>query len=270
VGILKKMTGKIETIFIIESLQKGDLKTGSEIYYDTLEKHYKYNPELENKLDIRLFTIANKTDFFELLNYIKFNIDYFKFGMLLHFEMHGGKLSGLELESGENVEWEELTEFLNFTNLKSRNQLFICMATCYGRSLYKSMNIRETSPFSGYISANKEISAQEILDDYKIIYENLLETHNIVKAYNNLESKNPNSNFYYKDTDSVFTDLMNFTFERIETNESLKNEMIKNIEEELKSNDIEFSKVEIKEALKYTKENYIKYHYPKFTLKNIR
>lgn len=269
-GYFEKMTGKIETIFIIESLPKGDLKTGSEIYYDTLEKHYNYYPELEDKLNIRLFIVGNKTEFFEILHYIKFNIDYFKFGMILHFEMHGGKLSGLELENGEKVEWEELTEFLNFTNLKSRNQLFICMATCYGRSLYKSMNIRKTSPFSGYISANKEISPQEILDDYKIIYENLLETHNIVEAYRNLELKNPKSNFYYKDTDSVFTDLMNYTFEKMETNESLKNEMIKNVEEELKSNGIEFSKREINEALKNTKEYYIKYHYPKFTLKNIR
>lgn len=264
------MTGKIETIFIIESLVKGELKTGSEIFYDTLEKHYKYYPETENKLNIKLFIIDSKTDFFEVLNYIKINLDYLKLGILLHFEMHGGKSSGLELSNGENVEWEELTEFLNYTNLKSRNQLFVCMATCFGRSLYKAINIKETSPFSGYISASKEISSQEILDDYRIIYENLLQTHNLVKGYKDLELKNPNSNFYYKDTDSVFKDLINYTFQKIEVNEELKNEMIKNVDDELKSKGIEFSKLEINEALNRTKEYYIKEHYPIFTLKNIR
>ena len=184
--------------------------------------------------------------------------------------MHGGKLSGLELANGDKVEWEELTDFLNYINYESFNQLFICMATCYGRSLYKAMNIRKTSPFSGYISASKEISPEEILEDYRIIYKNILQTHNIVEGYKDLEDKNPKSNFYYKDTDSVFTDLMNYTFDNIEQNKQVKNELIKNVDEELYSKGIEFSKLEIEETIEKLKEYYKNYLYPKFTLKNMR
>lgn len=263
------MTGKIETVFIIESLKEEDLKTGSEIYYDTLEKYYKYYPLTENKLYIKLYIVKSKNEFLEILNYITTNIGYFKTGILLHLEMHGGRTSGLQLSNGENIGWKELTKFLNFINLKSRNQLFICMATCNGRSLIQSMNLKETSPFCGYISASKDVSSQEILDDYRIIYENIIQTHNIILAFQDLELKNPDSNFYYKDTDAVFTDLINYTFKKIEENDNLKSEIIGDVDVELKSRGIEFSKLEIYEGLKIAKEYYIKYHYPKFTFKNI-
>lgn len=73
------------------------------------------------------------------------------------------------------------------------------MTTCFGRSLYNSINIRETSPYCGYISASKEISVTEILSDYRVIYQNLLKSRNIINAYEELEVKNKDSNFYFKD-----------------------------------------------------------------------
>ncbi|EZH73647.1 hypothetical protein ATO12_17070 [Aquimarina atlantica] len=262
------MIGHIGTIFIIESLKKGELKTGSELYNDTLEKHYKYYPDIKDKLIFRLFVVENRNEFFDSINYIKYNCKTTKLGILLHLEMHGGKDAGLQLSNEEIIHWKELTDYLTYINLEACNKLYICMATCYGRSIYNAMDLKQTSPFCGYISASKPIKPIEILDDYRIIYENILESHNLIMAFEKLESKNKSSSFFYKDTDAVFKEVMEFTFAQIENNENAKEEYFKGVYDQLKENEINRTEIEIQEVYEIVKKDFENLYYPKFTLKN--
>lgn len=262
------MIGQIGTIYIIKSLDKGEYLTGSELHNDIIEKHYKYFPDEKEKLIYNLFTPANRKEFFEALEFIRYNCEYAKLGILLHLEMHGSNGGGLHLSSNEVVKWNELTEILTDINLKTCNKLYLCMATCFGRSLYNSVDIRKTSPYCGYISASKEINVAEILSDYTIIYENLLNSKNIIMAYEELENKNKNSNFYYKDTDAVFQDVMDYTFNKIQNDETVRNELIEKIKNDMKVQNVDISEFEIPEILELVQKDYREKHYPKFVLKN--
>ena len=262
------MIGNIGTVYIIESLDKGEYLTGTEIHNDVLDKHYKYYPDEKDKLIYKLFSPSNRKEFFEILEFIKHNCEYAKLGILIHLEMHGGKDEGLQLSSKEIIQWNELTEYLTFINLKTCNKLYLCMATCFGRSLYNAVDIRKTSPYCGYISASKAINVKEILSDYTIIYENLLKSKNIIMAYEELESKNANSNFYYKDTDSVFQEVMDFTFEKIKNDEKVRNELIENIKKDVEAKGVDISGFDISKMLELVQKDYREKHYPKFVLKN--
>jgi len=264
------MIGHIETIFIIESLSEGELKTGSELYNETLEKYYKYYPEKENKLTIKLFTPNDRESFFDALNYVKYNCENSKLGILMHLEMHGGRAAGLQLSDGSLVDWRELNETLTFINLKTCNRFYICMATCFGRSIYNAIDIKQTSPYSGYISASKEVKPAQILEDYEIIYQNILESHNLILAYEELQAKNPESVFFYKDTDAVFKDLIDYTFDQIKSNPEIKDEFLENVKKDLINNGKDITNLNFEEALDFVQKEYRKNHYPKFTLKNCR
>ncbi len=264
------MIGHIETIFIIESLANGELKTGSELYNETLEKHYKYYPEKENKLTIKLFTPDSKKEFFDSLNYIKYNCETSKLGILLHLEMHGGRDVGLQLSDGNIIAWKELSDILTYINLKTCNRLYICMATCFGRSIYNAIDIRRTSPYCGYISASKEIKPAQILEDYEVIYQNILESHNLIMAFEELQTKNPDSVFFYKDTDAVFKELMEYTFDQIKSNKKIRDEFIENVKKDLMNSGKDITGLNFEEAIEHVQAEYKKHHYPKFTLKNCR
>jgi hypothetical protein len=260
------MIGHIGTIFILESLPKGDMKTGSEIFYDTLEKHYKYYPDIKDKLSLRFFSIDNRTEFFDAINYIRHNLAGLKLGVIIHFEMHGGKNVGLQLANGEIVDWTELTEFLTYSNLTTCNKVYLCMATCYGRWIYKAVDIKQTSPFCGYLSASKELKPNEILTDYKTLYESLLQNHNLILSFEELQKQNPKSDFYYKDTDAVFNELMDYVF----SNPTVKKELLEGSKKDLEQTGIKdtYSDSEINEILEKVQSDYRKHHYPKFVLKN--
>lgn len=262
------MIGSIGTIYIIESLAKGEYLTGSELHNDVLVKHYKYYPDENDKLIFKLFSPTNRQEFFEALEFVKYNCEYAKLGILLHLEMHGGKDEGLQLSNKEIIQWNELTEFLTLINLKICNKLYLCMATCFGRSLYNAIDMRKTSPYCGYISASKAVNVKEILSDYTTIYENLLKSKNIITAYEELESKNKDSNFYYKDTDAVFQELMDYTFEKINNDEIVRNELIENIKKDMKIQGVDTSGFNIPQILELVQKDYKEKHYPKFVLKN--
>jgi len=262
------MIGQIGTIYIIESLDKREYLTGSELHNDVLDKYYKYNPDEENKLIYKLFTPADRKEFFEILEFVKYNCEYAKQGILLHLEMHGGKDEGLQLSNKEIIQWNEITEILTAINLKICNKLYLCMATCFGRSLHNSVDIKKTSPYCGYLSASKVINVKEILSDYTIIYENLLKSKNIIMAYEDLESKNKDSNFYYKDTDAVFQDLLDYTFDKIKNDETVRNELIDNIKKDMKIQGVDTSEFDIPKMLELVQNDYRAKHYPKFVLKN--
>lgn len=263
------MIGDIGTIYIIESLSKGELKAGTEIHNDTLDKHYKYYTDEEDKFTYQLFTPSNRKEFFETLEFINVNCEYARLGLLLHFEMHGNS-AGIQLSNKEIIQWEEFADIFVSINLKTCNKLYICMASCFGRSIYNSVDISKTSPYCGYISASKAISAQECLSDYTIIYEALLESKNIIMAYEKLESTNKKSNFYYKDTDAVFQEVMQFTFDKIKSDSTYRQDIISKIETDMAAAGIDTNGFEINAILEIVQQDYKKYHYPKFVLKNCK
>ncbi len=196
----------VNTIFVIESLSADEKATGTELYNDIIKRYAEYHAN-GNEVHHQIFKVASKDQFIEAFRYIKQNAEYLSRGVLIHIETHGlGDKSGLYMADGSTVSWEELKPELIGINVALDNEMYITMATCYGRYLHEVIDISKQSPFSGFISASKEVGVNEILEDYTPFFEELLRTRDILEAEKILDAKG--SNFYYKDVETVFNDLI--------------------------------------------------------------
>lgn len=218
------MIGKIKHIIVIESL--NSLKTGEALYKDVIERRIKYYQPDNDKMTHRFFSPKTKSDFIEILNYIIFNSDNMQGGLLIHLEMHGSKdLDGLFLADDSLIIWTELVDLFRQINIKMCDKLFITMATCFGRHLYKGGNAKLKSPFSGYISASNEVLVEEVMTDFTILFESLINTRNIVESYLHLDGKG--SNFFYKDSLGVFEDSFKSTLANMKADPKIKEDILK-------------------------------------------
>jgi hypothetical protein len=257
------MIGKIKHIIVIESL--NSLKTGEALYNDVIERRIKYFQPENDKMTHRLFQPKTKNDFIEALGFIIFNSDSVQGGLLIHLEMHGSNdLNGLILADDTLIRWSELTDLFREINIKMCDKLFITMATCFGRHLYKGGDAKLKSPYSGYISASSEVVVEEVMRDFTILFESLIDTRNIVESYLHLDSKG--SNFFYKDSLGVFEDSFKLTLANMKADPKIKEDILKFASEQARKDgipsineqmlDFIFHKV-VRDAYKRQKEAYI-------------
>jgi len=165
-------------------------------------------------------------------------------GILFHFEIHGEEnRKGLVLSDGSLVDWEILISKFRKINIICCNQLFITMATCYGRFLYQGIFPNKKSPYCGYISAVQKVSSEEIIETFHLLFEELISTRNIVAAYEHIEKAK--TNFYYKDMAAIFEE--NF---------------------KMSENDLRSSKEFREEALRITNERARKMGVPELTIED--
>ena len=219
------MIGKIKHIVVFESLPNGEKKTGEELYSDCISRRIDFFQNDKMKMSHMFYRIASKVELVELIKYYQVNASYLNNGLLFHFEMHGdSNCAGLVLADNSLITWKELIELFRPINVTTKNNLFITMATCNGRFLLKETSHYEKSPFSGYISASKEISVEEILNYFNVLFEELISTGNIVKAY--LELEKEKTNFFYKDSQAVFEDAFNISVQELRNDTEFRNKTI--------------------------------------------
>lgn len=223
------MIGKIKHIIVIESL--NSLKTGEALYNDVIERRIKYLQPDNDKMTHRFFNPKTKSVFIEILHYIIFNSDNMQDGLLIHLEMHGSNdLDGLYLADDSLIVWSELTDLFRQINIKMCDKLFITMATCFGRHLYKGGDAKLKSPYSGYISASNQIEVEDVKRDFTILFEALIENRNIVESYLDLEKKG--TIFCYMDSLAVFEASFKSTLENMKADPKIKEDILKYAMEE--------------------------------------
>jgi hypothetical protein len=223
------MTGDIKHIVIIQSLVDERL-TGEEMHNDCIRRRIDY----QNKpMTHRLHDAHSKEELIELLKYFQYNASLLTGGILIHLEMHGdADLKGLILSNGELIEWKELVDLFRPINIITSNKLFITMATCNGRFLYKGVDPYQKSPYSGFISASTAVNSTEIVDKFSILFEHLIEGGNLVNAY--LEMEKTESNFYYKDSERTFNESYEMTMNEFKNNQDYKDKFLQDAVESAK------------------------------------
>jgi len=222
------MVGDIKNIIIIESLH-GERKTGLELYEDCIRRKITY----QNKDFTHSYHAVNtKDELLEIINYIIYNSPHMHGGVLIHLEMHGDEnKKGLILSDQSLVTWVELIEKFRDINIITKDNLFITMATCFGRYLYLGVDPYKKSPFSGYISASIAVYPDEIVEKFFILFENLIDKGNLVKAY--LDMEKTESNFYYKDRKRAFDEAFQSVLEKLHGNMDLKQKILAEAEEKM-------------------------------------
>jgi len=215
------MIGDINHIIVIESLL-NERETGTELYNDIIIRNIDYR---KSNITTKLHKVNTKEEFKNLLIYYHANSSYLNGGILLHLEMHGeNQLTGLVLADGSLLIWEELVTLFRPINVNSCNNLYITMATCNGRFLYKGVHPYDKSPYSCYISASGTVTNQEIIEQFSLLFERLINNGNLVNSY--LEMEMHGTKFYYKDSKATFEEAFQVTAKHFLNDPEIRNEIL--------------------------------------------
>jgi hypothetical protein len=215
------MLGEINHIVVIQSLE-NERQTGEEIYNDCIKRQIEFR---KSAITHRFFKANTKKQFIEVLRYCHANAPYMAGGIVLHLEMHGdADRKGLVLADHSLITWAELVGYFRPINISTCNKLSVSMATCNGRYLYLGVSPYEKSPYSCYISASTTVSSSEIVDQFSLLFERLVENGNLVNAYLDMEARG--TSFYYKDSKTTFEEAFASAAEKLMTDPDVRAETI--------------------------------------------
>lgn len=167
-------------VIVIQSLFNNERATGKELYEDIISRRCDKNGLLSYYKEIN-----TRQDFFTQMHYITDAVINRGHYPLIHFEIHGNE-KGFRLNSGEDVLWEELTDYCRRINVYLKNGLSISLGTCKGASMYSIIDIRKPAPFWAIIGPKFNIYNYEVIRDFSQFYDILLDDGNLDRALESL------------------------------------------------------------------------------------
>lgn len=210
-------------IFILQSLPSNEKQTGIEI-----ELRIKYLSFKNKSIGAELIDIHTSVDLYQTLDRVK---ELIPGGILpfIHFEIHGSK-QGLVLSNDELVEWDKLKGVLLDLNKKTKNNLFVSLATCYGGHLLKIYKPWEPCPFYGYIGPTEEVYNLDLEASFSTFFETLLTENDFAKAIEQLQLtvEGNSSKYAFLNCYGYFDKLMTL-YKDENKNPRIRNERVKDI-----------------------------------------
>lgn len=193
---------RFNKIWVIESLEEDEEKTGTKLYDDCISRIPYRHPSL--KSDIKW--LSSKTDWDGLMDSIEREAET---GIipLLHIEIHGEENGGgLVLNSGELISVEELCASFRRINKACGSNLFVTLAVCKGLWLMQGMTLDQPMPFCGAIGSFFDLNPYDIRLSYAEFYDRFADTFNIADAYTALVNANnyQGREYRYYSADEVF------------------------------------------------------------------
>lgn len=168
-------------LFLIQSLEDGELKTGTRLALDSLTPMCR-----ELGFGLTAYDVRSKAQFLKALNTILTDSSNPEKPIypILHFEIHGARdKSGLMLSpSGEIVAWAEFAAECRRINTACKNNLFVVMAVCYGYQSILAVDIKDVTPFCLLIGPERTVTAGYIEDRFPQFYATLIRQNDIDAA----------------------------------------------------------------------------------------
>lgn len=131
--------------------------------------------------------VSSRQDFVELMRNISRQA---KKGLrpIIHFDMHGDQRRGLELNpSRDFAAWPELVAWLRKINIRTRNNLCVVAASCYGLNMIRPISIHNAVPFYCLIAPEQEVSLGFVDEKMSLFYRRLLEKGSLEDAFRAIE-----------------------------------------------------------------------------------
>lgn len=103
---------------------------------------------------------------------------------LIHIDMHGGKDAGLEIAGeGKCVAWPRVADLLGAINIAADRNLCVVSAACEGLHVISEVSINKPCPFAILIAPEESILLTFLIDNTFKFYRALLQSNDIVAAY---------------------------------------------------------------------------------------
>lgn len=189
---------KYNGIVVIQSLPDDEKQTGTLLYEDIIARRCDQNGHGKYFYDP-----SSKNDLIDVLNTICNNVLHDDLLPILHFEIHGSE-HGLGLKNGDHVLWKELQEYCRLINIKTKNQLIITLATCWGSSIWEMIDIGVPAPYWGYIGPREKIGIGDLMLDFGEFYDCLLTEQSWDKALERLVENGNRQKYIYLHCKGIF------------------------------------------------------------------
>lgn len=178
---------RFNSIYVVESLPKGDLRTGRELYERILRP-------AEFKLDglvVEHDFVETKEEFVRCLGRIAHAAAVANHLPIVHLETHGTP-NGITLASGERFAWAELVPHLTAINVSCMNNLIVVAVSCYGWNLTVSLLPSDRAPVFMLVGPTDVMAAGELLEATSRFYTALVGDMDVNSA---LEAANVDLDF---------------------------------------------------------------------------
>lgn len=131
--------------------------------------------------------VSSRQDLIELLRRIASQV---KNGLrpIIHFDMHGDQRRGLELNPARDYAgWPELVAWLRKINKRTRNNLCVVAASCFGLNMIRPISIHHAVPFYCLIAPEQEVPLGFVDEKMSLFYRQLLEKGSLDDGFRELE-----------------------------------------------------------------------------------
>ena len=166
-------TFSFSKVAIIESLDPGDFKSGSELskYIGGLKSDRPEIPSAE------LTVVAGRVEFLDALKVLAEDAENHGEHPILQIETHGwADKTGLPFPDDTSLSWDELAAALTRLNKATGFNLVVCVAACFGGHFVEALRPNHPSPCFALIGPTHQTNGPELLGSFRSLYRELLTT----------------------------------------------------------------------------------------------
>ena len=128
--------------------------------------------------------VSSKAKLLRLLDELAVHANERNMKPLIHFDTHGNKDAGIYID-GENTfaDWNTLAEKLQAINIRTKNNLAVVGATCFGLHAIKPISLQTAAPFFLLLAPDEEVTVGFLEENVPNFYRGLFELDSIDIAY---------------------------------------------------------------------------------------
>ena len=129
-----------------------------------------------------------------------------KWSPLIHFEAHGfADESGLSIGQDIQYSWKSLKQAITPLNIATGLNLPLVLASCYGGSFAREMDITDIAPIWWLIGPKRKVSATKLETDFSTFYQRVLLGLDTKRAVQEL--RNGTSDYYLTTAEFFFYEV---------------------------------------------------------------
>jgi len=177
----QRQSGTINSVFVLELLDTGELRTGDALFHSTIrpiagEAH---------GLDVTYRQLHCNADLIPALHEIWEACEARRLRPVLHLDTHGSA-EGLGRRSEVVVRWEHLVPSLRRINTASGFNLLVGVSACYGANLVQALDVLEPCPVLALVGPHEMVGEDALLRGYSAFYRTLFSELDLDSAIDSL------------------------------------------------------------------------------------